>query len=267
MQTSENSLKKFGIDPDRFLPFDVNQPELIFDRIENEIAAACQEGEDIKLIIIDSLTSIQGRRSQNSKSVLDQQIGDHAQTISVGLKRIMPTIRKHKIALIMTDHIRAEMDPKEIMRHKTIKMASGWATKHTAEFFCFVEPNQSKEGRVSLAGVEFTDPEIVDFMDKAQLTGRKIRFKVEANSIGVEGRTSEFTLDYNKGITNQYEEVFTLAVNYGILARPNNTTYTYNDKSWRGVVATLTALKDDPVMQRELLAAVFAKDAIALGHG
>jgi RecA/RadA recombinase len=265
MQTTDKQLAKFGIDQERFLAFDVNQPEFIFDRIENDINAACQEGEKIKLIVIDSLTAIQGRRSMNSTSVMDQQIGDHALTISVGLKRIMPIIRKHKIALIMTDHVRAEMDMRQQMRGKTIKMASGWATKHCAEFFCFVEPNLSKDGKINLAGEEFTDPNLIDFMEKAQKIGRKIRFRVEESSVGVEGRTAEFTLDYNKGIINQYEEVFTLAKNMGIIEKPNNVTYSYGDKNWRGLVACLTAIKDDGLLRKELLDKAIAKDRASLG--
>lgn len=265
MQTTDKQLSKFGIDPDRFIAFDVNQPELIFDRIENDIAAACDEGDKIKLIIIDSLTAIQGRRSMNSTSVLDQQIGDHALTISVGLKRIMPIIRKHKIALIMTDHVRAEMDMAQQMRGKKIKMASGWATKHAAEFFCYVEPNMSKEGKTTLAGEEFTDPAVVDFMDKAQKTGRKIRFRVEESSVGVEGRTAEFTLDYNKGIINQYEEIFTLGLNMGLIQKPNNVTYSYGDKNYRGLVAILTALKEDPQLAGAILEQAMTKDRTSLG--
>ena len=146
------------------------------------------------------------------------------------------------------------------MRGKTIKMNAAWATKHSFEFFCYAEPNQSKTGRVTLAGEDLTDPTVVDFMDKAQKTGHKIRFKMENSSFGHDGRTAEFTLDYNLGITNQYEEVFTLAVNYGIIERPNNVTYKIGDSTYRGVVACLTALRDNEGLQKELIAQVYAKD-------
>ncbi len=260
LQTNSGQLSKWGIDAERFITYDVNQPEQIFDRIEQDIATACQEGEKIKLIVIDSLSGIMGRRTLNADSISTQQIGDQAATIKDGLLRILPTIRKHGIALIATAHVRAEMDMKEQMRGKTVKMQAAWATKHTFEYFCYVEPNRSKEGKVSLAGEEFVDKDILDFMDHAQKTGHKIRFRVEENSAGVSGRTAEFTLDYSKGIVNQYEEIFTLAVNYGIIERPNNVTYTYGGKSYRGLVACLTAIRDDQDLQKELLTKVFQKD-------
>ena len=260
IQCSEESLLKWGIDPERYMVFDVNQPEQIFDRIEHDLAALCEEGLKIKVIIIDSLNHIQGRRTMNATSVNQQQIGDHAQTISVGLKRILPIIRKYGISLLATDHVRAELDQHEIMRGNTVKMSSAWAAKHIFEFFCYVEPNKTKDGRTSLAGEEFVDKEIVDFMKKGQKTGHKLRFTIKESSFGKSGRVAEFTLDYDKGIVNQHEEIYTLGVQYGVIERPNNVTYKYKDENYRGVAAILTALKDNQIMQREVLDAVWMKE-------
>lgn len=260
-QANLAQMRTWGIDPERYIVFDVSQPELIFDRIEKDIADLCQQGLKIKLVIIDSLTGIQGRRSLNADSVSSQQIGDHAATIKDGLKRVVPIFRKHKIAYIGTDHVRAEMDQKEIMRGKTVKMASAWAAKHTFEIFAYAEPNKSKAGRVSLAGEEFLDKETVDFMENAQRTGHKIRFRVEESSVGPAMRTAEFTLDYEKGIVNQYEEVFTLAKNLNILQRPNQTTYAFGDKTFRGIVNCLTTIRDDQTLYDQLLSEIVKTDA------
>jgi RecA/RadA recombinase len=259
IQANTQQLATWGIDPDRFVVYDVNQPELIFDRIETELAALCQEGAKIKCVVIDSLKGITGRRAMNASSVMQQQIGDEAATLQDGLKRIVPIIRKYKIALLMTTHIRAELDQKEQMRGKTIKMAGAWATKHLAEYFIFVEPNRSKEGRVNLAGEEFLDSSVKDFMDKAQKTGHKIRFRVEESSIGVSGRTAEFTLDYDRGIINTYEEVFQLGKNLGIIEKPNNVMYKYKDQQWKGLVACLTAIRDNEALYKDILTEIYQK--------
>ena len=260
IQQSPAQHKIWGIDTNRLVIFDVNQPELIFDKIETDIAALCQEGAKIKLIVIDSTKGIQGRRAMNATTVLTQQIGDEAATVQDGLKRITPTIRKHGIATILTTHIRAELDQREQMRHKTIKMASAWAAKHMAEFFLYIEPNQSKEGRTSLLDEEFTDPETKDFMDKAQKTGHKIRVCVQESTFGVSGRTAEFTLDYNKGIINTYEEIFLLGKNTGIIEKPNNITYKYKDRTWKGLSNCLISIRDESELAQSILRDVFAKD-------
>lgn len=261
LQSSEQANKLFGIDPDRFVCYDVNEPDQIFDRIERDIAALCDDGLNVKLIIIDSLKAIAGRRFLNSKSVNQQQIGDQAATLQDGLQRILPMIRKYKIALVMTTHVRAEMDMAEQMRGKTVKMAAAFAARHMAELFCYVEPNRSKKGRTTLAGEEFLDADTKDFMEKAAKTGHKIRFRVDGNSIGPDGRTAEFTLDYNKGIINQYEEIFMLAKNHGIIEKPNNVTYKFGESSWRGLANCLIAIRDDDELQNELLSAVYRLDS------
>jgi RecA/RadA recombinase len=252
-QNNLTNLKKFGIDPDRYIVYDANQPENIFDRIEHDIATACQEGEKIKMVVIDSLSGIMGRRTLNATSVGTQQIGDQAATIKDGLLRIISVVRKHNIALVCTAHVRAEMDMQEQMRGKTVKMQAAWATKHVFEFFCYVEPNKSKSGRVNLAGEEFTDEDSVDFMNKAQKTGHKVRFRVEESSFPHSGRTAEFTLDYDDGIVNQYEEIFTLALNYGVIEKPNNVTYKIGENNYRGLVACLSAIRDNSDLQKDLL--------------
>lgn len=261
LQSSERASHSFGIDKERFICFDVNQPDQIFDRIEKDIAALCDEGLQVKLIIIDSLKGIAGRRFLNAKSINTQQIGDQAATVQDGLMRILPVLRKYGIALVMTTHVRAELDQVEQMRGNTVKMASAWAAKHMAELFCYVEPNQTKTGKTTLAGETFEDQETKDFMDKAGKTGHKLRFKVVGNSIGPAGRAGEFTLDYTKGIINQYEEIFTLAKNLGIIERINNVSYAYGDKRWTGGIKDiLTAIRDDETLQRELLTAIYKKD-------
>jgi RecA/RadA recombinase len=253
-QNNTNNLRKFGIDEKRYIVYDVNEPKFIFDRIEKDIGAACQEGEKISTIIIDSMSGIQGRRFINADTVDTQQIGDQAATIKDGLMRILPTIRKYNIALICTAHVRAELDQHEQRKGNTIKMQAAWATKHVFEYFCYIEPNTTvKSGRASIAGEEFTDAGIVDFMDKAQKTGHKIRFTVKDSSFPYSGRTAEFTLDFERGIINQYEELFTLGKNYNLVEKVNNTTYKIGDQKFNGIVACLSGLRDSAELQGYLL--------------
>jgi hypothetical protein len=120
--------------------------------------------------------------------------------------------------------------------------------------------NQSKEGRSSLAGEAFEDEATKDFMDKAEKTGHKIRFRITDSSKGVSGRTAEFTFSYDHGVVNTHEEVFTLAKNSGVLTKPNNLMYAYGDRSWKGLVACLTAIRDDKDLYNALLADVLKKD-------
>ena len=77
-QITPSQKRLLGIDDDRYIAFDRNQPEGVFDYICSDVAAMCQAGAPIKLIIIDSITNIMGRLEQDSTSVLDFRIGDEA---------------------------------------------------------------------------------------------------------------------------------------------------------------------------------------------
>lgn len=259
-QMTKKDLDMWGIDPDRYISFSANSPMLIFDRIETEIAAMCQEGLKVGLLIIDSITGIQGRRAMNADTIETQQIGDHALTVQEGFKRILPIQRKYKIAIIATAHVRAEMDMLEQKRGNKTKMAASFGVQHWAEYFMAINPNLNKEGRTDLAGNEMVNDELTDLRDKSDQTGHKITVKMKDNSCGPKGRTGEFTLDYGRGIINKHEEVFLLGRNRGVLERPNNTTYVFGERKFVGMQTMLNAIKEEDELSKAILSEVFKKD-------
>lgn len=259
-QLTPEQLAIWGIDQDRYVAYEVNSPDLIYDRIETEIAAMCQEGAPIRLIIIDSINSIQGRRAMNADSVMTQQIGDDAMTNQVGLKRILPIQHKHEFALIVTAHVRAEMDQVEQQRGNKVRPGVAFGVQHHCEYYLLVEPNKTKEGRKDATGAELVDETVTDMKDNADRTGHKIRVCMKDSSLGPKGRSGEFTLDYDKGIINVHEEVFYLGVNRGIIEKINNVTYGIGDKKWHGKPAMLSALKAEPDLQKYVLQELKQRD-------
>jgi len=259
-QLTAKMAEAYGIDMDRYQAYDTNQPDMIFDKIRDDIGAMCADGAPIKLIVIDSVNAIQGRRSMNADTVMTQQIGDLAATMKDGLKLILPTQRRYGIAVLLTAHVTAEMDPMEQRKGKTMKMSAGNGIQHFAEFFLWAEPNRSKDGRSTILGEELIDESKTDLMNKAERTGHKIRVRMENSSMGPSGRTGEFTMDYHLGVTHQEEEVFLLGVNRGVIGHPNNLRYEFGDKYWTGKEATVTAIKDDSELAEEILKALRRQD-------
>jgi hypothetical protein len=222
----------------------------------------------LKLVIIDSVTQIQGRRGMNADTIMTQQIGDNALTIQEGLKRILPVQRKLGFALVLTAHVRAQMDIAEQMRGNKVRAAISFGTQHHCEYSLFVEPNRSKEGREDLLGHKFVNESVEDLSGKGEKQGHKIRVKMVDSSIGPKERTGEFTLDYYKGVVSTHEEVFRLGVGWNIIEKPNNLTYRFDGKDWRGKPAMLEALKNDPAMCEKVLTELRRRDiAHEIGDG
>lgn len=252
-QLGKKNQEMWGIDPNRYMAFDTNAPDEIFDKIENDINAMCQEGLNLKLIIIDSITDVVGRRAMNDNTVMTQQRGDDALTIQEGLKRIRKVIRRNRIALVLTAHARAEQDPLEIMRGNVLKMAGANYLKHFSEYFIFVAPNKSKDGKTDLSGNKLVNDEYADTQETSERIGHKIRATMKESSVGVIGRTAEFTLNYTKGIVNKEEEVFLLGINRKVIKRPNNRTYVLGDRKWTGQAEMIAAIKNDPLVYESII--------------
>ncbi len=282
-QMTDAQMRQWGIDPDRYTAFETNQPQEIFDKIANDIHARCQEevlcdgcgkkhGAKIKLIAIDSISGIMGRRSMDSDTILDQQRGDQALTLQTGLGMILPVIRRNKIALILATQVRAEQDPNKA-KYTPYRMQAAYAVKHFAEYFVMVSRNNSAEGKADLSGNKFEDDSVEDFMGKAELTGHKIRVVMQESSVGVSGRAAEFTLDYYKGIINTNEELFKLATKRGVVP-VQGKSYIVKDfptageeQKYVGKVDFANAIRDNEFLAAELERRIRQVDVDAMKNG
>lgn len=259
-QLSVEDREMWGIDINRYQAYSVNSPMLVFDRIEQELAAYCQEGMDLKLVIIDSITGISGRRAMNQDTIETQQRGDHAATIQEGLKRILPIQHKYKFAVILTAHVRAEQDAREQMRGNQTRMAAAFGVQHYADYYVCIEGNRNKDGREDMLGQKYVDDGLTDMKDNSDQLGHRIFVKMKDSSLGPKGRTGEFTLNYQQGIVNQHEEVFTLGKNRKVIQRPNNRSYVIGENKFNSEAECITALRDDPALAQSVIAEVFRRD-------
>lgn len=254
----------WGIDSDRYQPYEENNAVTIFDFIENDVAAMCQDKMPLRLIVIDSVSSLVGRRTAKTESLGQQTIGDLALTIQEGLKRILPVQRKYGFSVILTAQIRAEMDQVEQMRGNKVKMAASFGLQHYGEYFVFVEPDQTKAGRSDVMGNELKDESKTDLQGNADRTAHKIRVKMKDSSLGPKGRTGEFTYSSTKGIMNVHEEVFLLGHARGVFECPNNRTYIFQGQQWTSKEAVVEALRCDTELQGKVIGQLKLDDSRGL---
>ena len=251
----------WGIDRKRYMGFDVNEPQFIFDHITGPLTEMVEAGMPLKLIIIDSMEGIEGVKAANKESILGHTMGDHALTIGEGLKRILPFIRRNNIAVICTSHVRANFSggphgPKT-------KMAGGYAQKHWFEYYVEVKRAGAAEDKKDLSGKKFEDTGKKDFKRDNEITGHKVWTKMKESSTGVAGRSGQFTFNYNSGIINDYEEVYKLACNYGFIEKPNNTSHIYNGQSFNGKLKMAEFIRDNAEAKADLLEKIYrANDVV-----
>jgi len=259
-QLDEAHAKAYGIDLDRFVVYRTNEPAGVFDKVNTEIKSLIQDGANVKMIIIDSISALMGRRTAAQESIEKFQIGDHAITMQIGLQSMRKMLFDHGIHLYLTAHARDQMDPVEIMRGNKKKPAAANAVKHLCEFILEVSRNKTKTGNQDILENKLVDESKSDMTGDAERTGHKMRFFLEGNTLGPANRMAEATFDYNKGFINQHEEVFVLGVNWGIIKRPNKLTYTVGSETFTGKPAALKALAERPDLQKLVLAGLLERE-------
>lgn len=235
------------VDMDRVLIRQTNVPSEIFDYIESSVSAAVQEGLKLPLIVLDSVSMIRGRRSLNADTIDTQQIGDRAATIGEGMSRILPVLRRNKIALLCTSHARAELDVAQQMLHKTWKMDAGYAFKHLTEFWVSVEQVESKAGKIF-------NEDMHDGRDNPLVSGHKLRLCMQESSAGGRLRATEVTLSYEHGFIEQGLEVATLAKNLGVVHCPEGSrSYVYKENKYNGFSSLCQALELNEALRNEIV--------------
>ncbi len=242
------------IDPARIRTCEVNGPGEVFDFIVKEVPAMCQAGLPLKLIVIDSLNGIFGKRGVNSESIEDVTIGDAAMTLQEGFKRIVPVLRKYNIALIATAQQRAEMNDLEKRRGNEYKVALASGALHAIEYHVQVIQNRNKDGKVF-------DENSTDLMEKNLILGHKIRVAMSASSASPAGRTAEFTLNYSKGIVNIGEEVAKLATDATHVVKVEGRSYIFEDEKYVGWDAFQNALETNIEFRNRVVEAIKKTDS------
>lgn len=261
-QLSPKMAANYGIDLNRYKAFETNHPKDIYDSIENQVAAMCSDGMNLKLLIIDSMNGVQGRRQiTNEGGIMTQQIGDVALTNKEGLKQVLAVQRKYNFSLIMTSHVAIEMDPTEQKRGNKFKMGASIGVQHHCEYFVFVEPNRNADGRQDLLKKALIDDNRRDMLtpdndNRAEKTGHKIIATMKDSTMGPKGRRGQFTYNYEKGIISQYEEVYLLGKNRGVITK--NTAHVYSIPGFeapgiKGEENFIRWLKEDPKAQEYIL--------------
>lgn len=247
-----------GLDRDRMVIYDTNDPVEIFDRVETDIKAMVQDGMPLRMIAVDSLTNIGGIKRLAADSVSQHLMGDQALTLQNGLSKLVPFCKRNGILLIGTSQMRANLDagsygPKE-------KMAAQWATKHAFEYFVSLKKAGSAEDKADIEGKTFED-DIKDARGNKLVNGHKVYVKMEASSIGQSGRAGVFTLSYDEGIVNQHEEIFFLAKALGIMKTENNRTYFFGNEKFNGKKEAAQAIRDNPELQKLIMSEILKMDA------
>lgn len=215
---------KLGGDAGRIVVYQTNDPVQIFDFIWGDLLMMLQDGMPLKAIGIDSVKSILYPGDVKDKSTNITMGGSGAKYLGPTLKRVLPIIRRFNITTFLVQQVNEELDPMKALRNPYI-VPDGRALKHFCDYMVEVTKVETKKGTVE-RGKNI-------YGTSAQM-GHTVRCKLKKNRVGAPARIAQFTLDYEKGITNIDNEVFELAKSLGLIFHPiNPKTGKENPQHWQ----------------------------------
>lgn len=206
--------RKLGGDLSRLVVRQTNDPIKIFDYMENDVLEMLQQGMPLKAIAIDSVKSIRYPGDYKNKSTDISMGGSGAKYLGPALKGLLPVIRDFNITTLLVQQVYEELDQYKAMRNP-YKLPDGRALKHFCDYMLQVEKLETKKGIIE-------DGKTMIGSD--QQIGHRVRVKSKKNRCGAPYRVAEFTLEYEKGITNITSELISLGKSLGLVYHPISET-------------------------------------------
>jgi recombination protein RecA len=245
---------KLGVDPKRVLLVDgdlavngrrcftmlLGEPKadakgiLVGKKTEGLFDKIVKEEINCNLVVLDSLGAIIPP-GEDVSSVGKVNMAKMARFLTTELKKLSLEVKKANVPMIIINHKRDNLDPYGVDH----TFAGGNSYAHHLSANIYFEAVQRKDSYI-LDGNE-------------NKVGGLIRVTVEKSKFGPHPRKCEIKVDFRIGVVGVNEEVAQLAVNYGVVVRPNTKSYEYGDKKWVGAANFHDAIKESPELMNELL--------------
>jgi recombination protein RecA len=196
------------------------------------------------IIVLDSVAAVVPPQEAASE-VGKQNVAALSRFLTPELRRILPDLANSQVVFLGINHLKTAIgqygDP------ETSPGGKAWF------YHCSL--------MLSVARIKKEECKI--YNEAKEQVGHRIRAKIGKNKVAPPFREAEMDIAYLEGFINRHAEIKDLAVKYGIVKRPNNQTYVFEDLSVRGKDNFLKRLEQDPALCERLLSMV--KDAKGSG--
>lgn len=152
------------------------------------------------------------------------------------LRKITPLLSETGVTFIAINQVRT--DPGKMYGDPT-STPGGAAWKHYCSVMVHFLMSESKDRQI--------------FNESGEQVGHTLKARIDKNRVGPPKRICELDVKYVEGVANKHIEIATLATKYGVVKRPNNRTYLYNEEKIVGKDTYYEAVLNNTIPQEELL--------------
>jgi len=240
--------KQLGVDTDRVFLIKENSGVEIFDQLcgipNKELGKAKakpgildlekENPSGLGIIVIDSIAGMIPPITM-TKEVGNTNIAPMGRFLPDALPRIIPLLSQTGVILIAINQVRVDVGK---MWGDPTSTPGGKALKHYSSVMVHFTASESKKNLI--------------LNSSEDVIGHIVGARIDKNKVGPPRRVCSFSIDYTNGVINRNIEIGELAIKYGVIERPNNTSYVYGEERWVGKDNFFNSINND-VMLNELL--------------
>lgn len=238
--------EKFGIDNDRVFYVKSNEAEKLFSGLVGKVKVNSATKKETKvaglfdmvkmgqkitvpgpdgrkndldlsrlgLVVLDSVAAMQPPAERQS-DVGKQNMALMARFLSVELRKITPGVADANVAMILINQLR--VDPGKMFGNPE-DTPGGRALKHACSLM------------INFAPLSGTDNTVTN--SDGDKIGHRVKAKIGKNKVGPPYRTSEYIIEYEKGIVSHAEEALEVGQKLGVIDRPSVRSYEMFDEKF-----------------------------------
>ena len=239
---------KQGVDTERVMVIKTNEAKAIFEGLIGKVKVNSVtkkvtksmrgildhviEGTDprfknLGIIVLDSI-AVLNTPLEISADIGKANMAPIPRFLSTELKKLTPVVAQANVAFVGINQVRVNLGQ---MFGDPTTSPGGKALKHACSLMLNMAPILSAD-----SVIKNSDGEKI---------GHIVRAKIQKNKVGAPFRQAEYKVEYEKGVVDQNEELFDLAIKYGLIERPNNQNYMVYGEKIRGRDAALAYFSND----------------------
>lgn len=183
-------------------------------------------GSGLGLIVIDSI-AFMIPPGEDTSHVGKANMALMARFLPPELRRITPLLSKTGVSLICINQLRTQPG---VMYGNPVHSPGGSALKFACAMMIHLAKINKKESLI---------------LESGEQVGHHVRARIDKNKKAPPHRVAEFGIKYFSGVAEKNIELRELGVKYGIINKPNNVTYEFDGRKFKGKDAIDSHLLDD----------------------
>lgn len=161
------------------------------------------------IIVLDSVAAMAAPQEVAS-AVGKMNMAPLARFLTVELRKLTPAVAHANVCFIAINHVKTKIG---VMYGNPETTPGGAAFKHACSVMLMVAPMTGSDNVLN--------------DENEEKYGHKIRIKVEKNKLGKPYKKAEFFIDFTSGVSGLEEQLFDLALMYGIITKVTPTGRKY----------------------------------------